>query len=132
MSSSSSSSFGNSKCAECQGEISGIKNWKTIGFVCVRVLLCNNEPLLFKNCLLMISPCTLWLSMEQVQLYRKGSTYGGGEKTQDQTRRCRCTSDSLLVYLFQTSTGQRSCTVQYLFLSDAVSYICCVVRLHTN
>jgi hypothetical protein len=51
---SSSSSFGDSGCDECWGEISGIKNWKTIGFICMRVLLCNNELLLFKNCPLRI------------------------------------------------------------------------------
>lgn len=50
-SSSSSSSFGDSECDECRGEISGIKNWKAIGFICIRVLLCDNELLLFKNCL---------------------------------------------------------------------------------
>jgi hypothetical protein len=49
-SSSSGSSFGDSECDERRGEISGIKNWKTIGFICMRVLLCINEPLLFKNC----------------------------------------------------------------------------------
>jgi hypothetical protein len=52
--SSSSSNFGDRECDACRGEISGIKNWKTIGFICMRVLLCINEPLLFKNCLLRI------------------------------------------------------------------------------
>lgn len=52
--SSSSSSFVDSECNECQGEISGIKNWRTIGVMCMRVLLCNSELLLFKNCLLRI------------------------------------------------------------------------------
>jgi hypothetical protein len=52
--SSSSGIFGNSECDECRGEISGIKNWQTIGFIRMRVLLCDNEPLLFKNCLLRI------------------------------------------------------------------------------
>ena len=49
--SSSSSSFGDGEFDECRGEISGIKNWKAIGFICIRVLLCDNELLLFKNCL---------------------------------------------------------------------------------
>jgi len=52
--SSSSSSFRDSEYDECQDEISGIKNWKTIGFKSMRELLLNNELLLFKNCLLRI------------------------------------------------------------------------------
>lgn len=33
---------------------------------------------------------------------------------------------------FENSTGQKPCTTKYLFLSDAVSNICCIVRLYTN
>jgi len=54
-------------------------------------------------------------------------TYGGGEKTLDQTSHCCCTSNSLLAYLFENSTGQRPCTARYLFLRDAISHICCIV-----